>query len=60
MRVRKDEERSTESLTIRMKPSIKEKLGEIADSKGIKMAEAIEIMVQKEFKSIESRIKIKN
>lgn len=37
-------ERSTDSLTIRIKPSVKKKLKELASLNGIKMAEQIEHM----------------
>jgi hypothetical protein len=48
MRVRKDEERSTENLSIRMKPSVKSKLKDLADWNDVKLAEMIEMLILKE------------
>lgn len=57
MRIRKDEERSTENLSIRMKPSVKAKLKDLADWQDIKLAEMIEILVLKEYKVLKNEYK---
>ncbi len=46
MRVRKDEERSTENLSIRMKPSVKLMLRNLANQNDMGMAEMIEKLVR--------------
>jgi hypothetical protein len=51
MRINKNEERSSENLTIRIKPSIKAKLKIISDYNEMGMAQSIERLIENEYEN---------